>query len=291
MRSLRIVWRIFKETYQSIAFSGMTNFIVISILAVTLALFGGVLQFNSSIKQISQNLDNQLEFSVYLMDNADPQKIAAKISQLESVKKVDIISKEVAWKNFRERFGFSDEAGNPLPNTLHVNVKDAKETQSVVDNIKELSGIEQISYAPDLFKGLKRVRSILFSFGIFITLILAFATITIIANTIQLIIKSRSLEIKILRLVGVDDWFIRGPFISHGIFYGLISAVIATIPLLIFQQFIWNSFQSSFKTIMPLTFNFNSGGELGTIFLIMILTGVVVCGISSYLVTSKYIKI
>ena len=291
MRSLRIIWRILKETYQSIKFSGMSNLMVISILTVTLALFGGVLQFNSSIKQIYQNLDNQLEFSVYLLDGAETKSLASKISQIKEVKKVDIIPKDLAWKNFRSKFGFSNETGNPLPDTLHVNVHRAQDLKPVVEQIKNYSGIEQISYAPELFQGLKRVRSILFSFGLFITLILAISTVTIISNTIQLIIKSRSLEIKILRLVGVDDWFIRGPFITHGVFYGLVSAVIAILPLLFFQRFIWNSFQSSFKTIMPLTFNFDSGNELGLIFTIMLLTGVTVCSASSYMVTSKYIKI
>jgi cell division transport system permease protein len=291
MRSIRIIWRILKETYQSIKFSGMSNFMVISILTVTLALFGGVLQFNSSIKQIYQNLDNQLEFSIYLIEGAETKAIAQKISQIEAVKKVDIIPKDIAWRSFRDKFGFSEDSSNPLPDTLHVNVKRAQDLNPVIEQIKNYSGIEQISYAPQLFQGLRRVRSILFSFGLFITLILAISTITIISNTIQLIVKSRSLEIKILRLVGVDDWYIRGPFITHGIFYGLVSSLIAIIPLLIFQNFVWNSFQASFKTIMPLTFSFDSGNELGLIFVIMFLTGIIVCGTSSYMVTNRYIKV
>jgi cell division transport system permease protein len=291
MRSLRIFWRILVETYQSIRFTGMSNLMVISIMTVTLALFGGVMQFNSSIKQISQNLDSQVEFSVYIKDGADVNKIAKKISEDDAVRKVDIIPKEVAWENFRTKFNFSSATGNPLPDTLHINVFNAEDTTEVIENIRRLSGIEQISYAPEVFQGLKRIRSIIFSFGIFVTLILAVSTIMIISNTIQLIIKSRSLEIKILRLVGVDDWYIRGPFITHGIFYGVVGASIAIIPLIFLQNIIWNSFQSSIKTIMPLTFTFDSANELLTIFFIMLLTAVIVCGASSYFTTSKYIKI
>jgi cell division transport system permease protein len=290
MRSLRIVWRTFKEAYNSIIASGISNIMVISILAVALALFGGVLQLNSSIKQISQNLDSQLEFSVYLKDIADPQKIATQISKIDNVEKVEIISRDIAWERFRKKFQFSDNAGNPLPNTLHVNIKAPQHLEDVIAKVKKLSGIEQISYAPDLFNGLERIRSILFSFGVLLTLILAVGTITIVSNTIQLVIKNRLLEIEILRLVGVDDWYIRGPFIFHGIFYGFVSSIIATVPLIIFQIFVWDSFQSSFKTIMPVTFNFNSGNDLLVIYLILALTGILVCGISSYLTTEKYIR-
>jgi cell division transport system permease protein len=291
MRELRIIWRSLIEAYDSIKATSFSNIIVISILAVALALFGGVLQFNSSIKQISQNLDTQLEFSVYLLDSATPSEIAKSISEIKEVDKVEIITKQIAWQRFKERFNFDDQSGNPLPNTLHVNIRRPQDLDTVVNQVKKLSGIEQISYAPELFNDLDKIRSVLFSFGVLITLILAAGTITIVSNTIQLVIKSKSLEIEILRLVGVDDWFIRGPFIFHGIFYGIASAIVAFIPLLFFQNFIWNSFTSSIKTIMPVTFNFNSGTDLGMIFLVLSLTGILVCGVSSYVTTEKYIKI
>ncbi|MCE2928621.1 MAG: ABC transporter permease [Candidatus Caenarcaniphilales bacterium] len=291
MRELRIVWRTIQEAFSSIKASGISNFTVISILGVALALFGGVLQLNSSLKQISQNLDSQLEFSVYLLDSADPKAIAREISELKQVEKVEIISKDIAWERFKKRFNFDDLSGNPLPNTLHINIKRPQDLDSAVTEVKKLSGIEQISYAPDLFDRLERIRSILFSFGVLITFILAAGTISIVANTIQLVIKSKSLEIEILRLVGVDDWFIRGPFIFHGIFYGIMSALFAIVFLLLFQKFIWNSFQSSFKTFLPLTFNFDVGSDLTVIFVIITLTGILVCGLSSYFTTEKYIKI
>lgn len=291
MRGIRIFWRILKEAYHGVVRSGLSNFMVVSILAVALALLGGVLQLNSSIKQISQNLDNQLEFSVYLKDSAVPKEIAKSISTLERVEKVEVVPKEVAWERFRQRFEFSDKAGNPLPNTLHVNLKSPDSFDPVIEKVKQLSGIEQISYAPELFNGLERVRSILFSLGILLTLILAFGTITIVSNTIQLVIKTRSLEIEILRLVGVDDWYIRGPFIFHGVFYGFISSIFAFLPLIFFQKVIWDSFQSSFRSIMPLTFNFDSGNDLMLIYFVMTITGILVCGISSYLTTEKYIRV
>ncbi|MDD9897385.1 MAG: permease-like cell division protein FtsX [Candidatus Melainabacteria bacterium] len=289
MKEIRIIWRTLQEALSSIKAGGFSNVIVISILAVALALFGGVLQLNSSIKQISQNLDTQLEFSIYLLDSAGPQEIANEISKNPKVDKVEIVTKDVAWERFRKKFQFSDIAGNPLPNTIHVNIHKPEYLQEVIKEVKTLAGIEQISYAPELFNGLERVRTILFSFGVLITLILAVGTITIVSNTIQLVIKSRSLEIEILRLVGVDDWFIRGPFIFHGIFYGLIASLLAIVPLVLLQQTVWGSFQASFKTIMPVTFNFDSGADLGVIFVILSLTGILVCGLSSFLTTQKYI--
>lgn len=290
MRGLRIFIRILKETYASIMASGLSNFVVISILAVALALFGGVLQLNSAIKQISSNLNGQLEFSVYLKDIGDAKQIATDISKLEKVEKVELISKDIAWTRFRQKYDFSENSGNPLPNTIHVNITSPQDLDKVVANVKKMKGVDQISYATELFNGLERVRSILFSFGIFLTIILGVSTTTIVSNTIQLVIKSRGLEIEILRLMGVDDWYIRGPFIFHGIFFGLCSAIFAIVPLVAFQVFIWGSYQKSFQTIMPATFNFNSGNDLVLIFLAIALLGMLTCGTSSFLTTEKYIK-
>ena len=290
MREVRILWRTLQETFNSIKVSGGANLIVTGILAATLALFGGALQFNSAVKQVSQNLDTQLEFSVYLLDSANPQQIATEISNIREVEKVEIITKEIAWDRFRSKFDFTDIGGNPLPNTLHVNIHRPQDLEKVVDEVKQLSGIEQISYAPKLFNGLEKARQILFSFGIIVALILALATIIIVSNTIQIVIKNRALEIEILRLVGVDDWFIRGPFIFHGIFYGIAAAILAIIPLLTLQKFFWNSFQASIKTIMPATFNIDCGSDLAMIFVVLTLTGVLVCGLSSYFTTEKFIK-
>jgi len=292
MRTLRILIRTFIEAYGSIRYSGMSNLIVIGIMAVALALLGGVLQLNSTIKQISQNMDSQIEFSVYLQDSAVPDEIAKAISRNKQVERVEVVTKDAAWQRFKKKFDLVDDgAGNPLPNTLHINMRSPKYVNDVITYVKTLPGIEQISYAPELFSGLEKVRSIMFSLGIFLTVILGFGTFTIVSNTIQLVIRARALEIEVLRLVGVDDWYIRGPFILHGIFYGLVSALVAILPLWLFQKMVWDSFQSALKSLMPLTFNFNSGSELALIFIALTLIGMLVCGLSSYFTTEKYIRI
>ncbi len=46
-------------------------------------------------------------------------------------------------------------------------------------------------------------------------------TMFIISNTIQLVIQSRRREIEIMRLMGVNNWYIKAPYILQGAFYGL----------------------------------------------------------------------
>ena len=66
---------------------------------------------------------------------------------------------------------------------------------------------------------------------VFVIIISAALTITIINNTIQLVIQSRKDEIEIMRLMGVSNWYIKTPLIMQGAFYGFVSSVIAVLPL------------------------------------------------------------
>ena len=64
--------------------------------------------------------------------------------------------------------------------------------------------------------------------------------ITIINNTIQLVIQSRKEEIEIMRLMGVSNWYIKTPLVMQGAFYGFVSSVIAVFPLSWVQGLLMN---------------------------------------------------
>ena len=66
---------------------------------------------------------------------------------------------------------------------------------------------------------------------ILVIIISAALTITIINNTIQLVIQSRKEEIEIMRLMGVSNWYIKIPLVMQGAFYGFVSSVLAVFPL------------------------------------------------------------
>ena len=73
-----------------------------------------------------------------------------------------------------------------------------------------------------------------------ILIIVSILTITIINNTIQLVIQSRKDEIEIMRLMGVSNWYIRIPLILQGALYGFVGALIALIPVDIVQNLLNN---------------------------------------------------
>jgi len=65
------------------------------------------------------------------------------------------------------------------------------------------------------------------------SIVLLFASVLLIANTIRLSIFSRRREIEVMKLVGATNWFVRGPFMLEGLFCGALGSALAVAFLLI----------------------------------------------------------
>ena len=93
-----------------------------------------------------------------------------------------------------------------------------------------------MSYARDLADKMELVNHVVRTITFVVILIMGLLTVTIINNTIQLVIQSRKEEIEIMRLMGVSNWYIRYPFVMQGAFYGFAGSVLAMIPLSYIQS-------------------------------------------------------
>ena len=131
MKQLRILSRVMVETVLGIKQSGWSNWLVISILAIALTIFGGILQLTMTLKNVVTSWGSQLEISAYLKDNFDPKLIAKEVSQLPDVKLVEIVPKEVAWSEMQSSFKVA-ALDNPLPNTLHVQLTQSEAVEKAI---------------------------------------------------------------------------------------------------------------------------------------------------------------
>ena len=232
---LRILYRLTKQTVHDIARTGVVNLVIITTMAAILTIFGSFFRSALSISSFAHELGNVLEISVYLKENADANVVKKRIKEFEHVENVTIIPKSSSWINLKREMDLPD-IENPLPDTLHVKVDMPENIQQVFDNVKQLQSVEDMSYAQDLAKKIEALNRIVNMITVFVVIIMAILTITIINNTIQLVIQSRKEEIEIMRLMGVSNWYIRFPLIMQGAFYGFSGAVIALLPLNVVQN-------------------------------------------------------
>lgn len=227
---IRIAYRILMEAVNDIKRTGIINVVIITTMAAILTIFGILFRFTLSLSTFAGELGNVLEISVYLKPNAQISVVKDRISDIKHVKYVKLITKEDAWEGMKQELKLND-ISNPLPDTLRVRVDKSDNIPDVFNQIKPLSGVEDLGYAKDLAKKMKDINNKVIWSTIFVIAISAALTITIINNTIQLVIQSRKEEIEIMRLMGVSNWYIKTPLIMQGAFYGFISSIIAVFPL------------------------------------------------------------
>lgn len=230
LKELRIVYRIGLETIYGIKRTGWINIAIITTMAAILTIFGSLFRTTLSITSFVQELGNVLEISVYLKESANTDSVAQEIRGLEHVERVKIIPKEKSWADMQREIEVPDME-NPLPDTLHVKVDKPENINDVFNKIKNYSGVEDLNYAQDIAKKMQMFNNVVHSITLIVVVLVAILTITIINNTIQLVIQSRKEEIEIMRLMGVSNWYIKIPLILQGAIYGFLGALISLFPL------------------------------------------------------------
>ena len=228
---IRIAYRILVEAVNDIKRTGIVNLVIITTMAAILTIFGVLFRFTLSLSSFAGELGNVLEISVYLKQNAQTSVVKDRVKDIKYVKTVHLIPKNESWDGLRKELSLPADMNNPLPDTLRVRVDKPQNIPTVLNSIKNISGVEDIGYAKELAKKIQLLTNVVNTTMVFVIIISAALTITIINNTIQLVIQSRKEEIEIMRLMGVSNWYIKTPLIMQGAFYGFVSSIIAVLPL------------------------------------------------------------
>lgn len=236
---LRILYRLGIQTLNDIKRTGWVNLVIITTMAAILMIFAACFRTALSISSFSKTLGSALEISVYVKNNIDANDVKKEITHIEHVERIKFIPKAESWNKLKSEISLPN-IDNPLPDTLHVKVDSPENLQIVYDNIKNIKSVEDMSYPKELASKMEMVNHVVKTITIVVILIMALLTITIINNTIQLVIQSRKEEIEIMRLMGVSNWYIRFPFIMQGAFYGFSGSLLALLPLGYIQKALLN---------------------------------------------------
>ena len=125
----------------------------------------------------------------------------------------------------------------------------------------------------------------LFAFGIAVVQLLAAALL--IANTIRIAAFSRRRETGIMRLVGASSFSIQLPFLLEGVITGLVGGALASGGLIALQQLVIEDRLAPQLTSVQFI---DMGDVWGTV-PIVLLTGVLISGVASFVSLLKYLRV
>lgn len=283
---------------------GWLAFISVSVLVLSMCVMNIFYVVGNSINGFMQSVQEKESVSVYLeptLLDHEIQEIKADLENNPDIKSVEYISKEVALENFKKDNADEDfimqalqEIGeNPLLPVLVVKAHNHNQyvkIQDYVQNFQFSEKIARINYekSREEMNKLNSIVENIRKIGIRLGIVFVVISILIIFNTIKLVIYAQRKEIKIMRLVGASNSYIRLPFIFSGIIIGVMSAVIATGLLFALLKFIDQYFPSIIPSGNLVMFFMNNFWKL---FGAQVAFGVVIGIFSSLIAMRRYLKI
>ncbi|ADV79180.1 MULTISPECIES: permease-like cell division protein FtsX [Thermoanaerobacter] len=229
-----------KEGFNNLARNRLMTIASITSVMAAMLILGLFLVIILNVNSLTNQVESQLELKVFLKDNISEQEVSQignEIKSIHGVTSVVFESKEEALQKFKQQLGDKSylaeglEKDNPLPQSYIVKVKDANLMKNISNKIKQINGVDKVSYGQDVVDKLLGIIKIIRIVGLSIILILFIISIVIISNTIKLGVFARRREINIMKYIGATDWFIRWPFLIEGIVLGLVGALLSVVIL------------------------------------------------------------
>ncbi len=233
----RLIKNIFKQGFQGMWRNRGMGIASISSISAVLMILGVVLILILSINALVIDTQNQFdEIEIFMYDDiTDDQLVAIEdvVRSKEGVLSILFKSRDQALEDYKEQWGDDAylldglEEDNPLPNSYTVQLKDIKYADQIVDEVRQMDGVEKINYYKEIIDKLMLVANYIRIGGMVVIVALVSVSVFIISNTIKLTVASRSREINIMKYVGATNGYIKGPFVIEGVLFGLLGAVLS----------------------------------------------------------------
>lgn len=228
--------RAFATAFHAVRRAPLLSVLSVTTIAFSLFAFGlfGLVALN--IRSALEKVEERVEIRAFVADSTPIEQIAiaaGQIAAFREVQHVDIVTQEQALARARRELGeFSDvfDAG-VLPASLDIRLKpgfrDPKTVRSVAARIGQLEIVDDVRFGEEWLTQLYRIRNIAGVTGAALGLAFAAVAVIIIGATIRMTVLARSREIRIMRLVGATDGFIRRPFLVEGAVKGILGGLLA----------------------------------------------------------------
>lgn len=214
----------------------VTSLLTASVIGITLVLPAALHLVFENLDALSYRWEGAVRASLFLaedLDEAGGRRLAERIAARDGVAAADYISRAAALAEFRELSGLGPALDaleeNPLPAVIVVHPAngDAEGIARLVDALAAEPGVARAQLDQDWLRRLYAMLDVAERGVTVLAVLLAFAVLFIVGNTIRLDIENRRAEIEVMKLVGAPDAFIRRPFLYGGFWYGLGGGLLA----------------------------------------------------------------
>jgi len=289
----------FKNIRRNLLFSLASVGTIVACLFIFGFFYAVIVNFRSTMQKIEGNISISVFFDAGLTEDRI-NLIGEQIKTRTEVETLDFISAEQAWINFSNanyddpeaaRAAFGED--NPLSDSAsyEVTLNDVSKQADFVNFVESIDGVRSVKSSEYTADSISAMNTFVTYASLSIILILFLVSIFLINNTITIGITVRREEIKIMKLIGATNTFVRTPFVVEGIIIGLVGSIIPIVILYYLYDMILNYVVGRFAILRNL-FAFVSVHDLFKVLIpVLLIIGVGIGFFGSLFTTKKHLKV
>lgn len=215
----------------------VATLLTVAVMALALALPLTFYLLLGNVQKLGEVLGQNQTVSMFMQPaQSGPavELLATRLRERPDVATVTVKTPQQGMDELAKMQGFSGALhtldSNPLPYAVEVLPKpgmSAVEVGRLVTDLRAMNGVDLVQDSGTWRQRLDALLGVGNRVVLILAALLALAVLLVVGNTVRVDIASRSEEIGVLMLVGASRAFVRRPYLYAGIWYGLISGVLA----------------------------------------------------------------
>ena len=280
------------------------TFAVMITVAISLSLLGIGLLANSQVRVMKDYWYDKIEVSIFLCGSlsegascgkgviTQEQKIDIQkdLQTLPVVAEVYYESQTEAFKRFQERFKGSAIAQNvtadQLPESFRIKLKDPTKFAVIESAFAGRPGVDIVQDQRAILEKFFKLLAVLRNGALVIGAASVLTAALLISNTLRIAAFNRRRETGVMKLVGASSFSIQLPFLLEGVFAALSGWAVSTGVLAGFKAVV----DSRVAPLLTFT-QFFTWKDVWVASAWLLLTGLVVSSVASFVTLRKYLKV
>lgn len=228
-----------RESFAGFKRRKLTTGVTILIMGSSLLVLAVLTLATLNLGHLLETARSSIDVRVFLrqgLDNDQVAELQPRLVVIPGVQQVNFITAEAALHEFRVSLG--DDAdildlmeGNPLPASYHLTLqpgsRNLKAVRAIRDEIDAWPETAEVVFNQAWVDALEAWAFRFQVASLVVGLIVFFAAVFVISNTVKLTMAASARVISIQKLVGATNAFIRTPYVMEGVIQGLLAGLLA----------------------------------------------------------------
>jgi cell division transport system permease protein len=228
-----------RESFAGFKRRKLTTGVTILIMSSSLLVLAVLTLATLNLGHLLESARSSIDIRIFLREGLANEQVAElqpRLMVIPGVDEVSFITPEAALNEFRSSLGEEADIldlveANPLPASFHLTLgpqaRNLASVQAIRDEVGVWPEVAEIVFNQAWVDALEAWAFRFQVASLIVGLVVFFAAVFVISNTVKLTMAASARVISIQKLVGATNAFIRTPYVMEGVIQGLLAGLLA----------------------------------------------------------------